>query len=278
MIERAVKKTKAETVRLTVRTQSSYGESVPSNVVSIPLHTFNFQANKLIGAQPMGTPVKSRHVDSYQNDLKDEIQEKSSSEEKDENGSQETVKPIAKPRKDMLNPPVPKARTKGKPVIWKVDVEEDDSCEDSNRSGGDSALDEDEQVEICNTEMNEQQNQTTSKDKLQEKKVDGQIKIAYTKMNEQQNKTQSKDKPHEKKVDDQVEIGNTEMNEQQNRTPSKESKDKLHEKKMDDQDKMSNINLNEQKHTTPTKGIANEHDKKKELVRDNNQEVVEEVI
>ena len=183
--------TKAETIRLTVRTQSSYGESVPSNVVSIPLHTFNFEANKLIGTQPRGTPVKPRNADSYQNDLKDEIQEKSNLVEKD--GKQETTKPTAKPRQDKLNPPVPKARTKGKPVVWKVDVEEDDSWEDSNRSGGDSALDEDEQVEICNLDMNEQQNKTSSKDKLDNKEVNEQVDKSNISENYQKYPTTTRD-------------------------------------------------------------------------------------
>ncbi|KAK3750645.1 hypothetical protein QZH41_012818 [Actinostola sp. cb2023] len=167
MIERAAKKTKAETLRLTVRTQSSCGESVPSNLLSIPLHTFNFQMNKLIGPQPMGTPAKPYKSDSSEegseregmkddNHKESHLANHSKENQKNKNNKEQQDKPAVKPRQDApRKPPVPKTRTKGRPAVWKVD--DDDSWNSSKSdTGGNSTVDEDEQVEICHVQRTQE--------------------------------------------------------------------------------------------------------------------------
>ena len=90
---------------------------------------------------PLGTPVDTKHQGTLVEGKK---------KENNREHSELVDKPVAKPRQENLTPPVPKARTKGKPKVWQLDIDDDDSYDDSNRSGGNSTVDEEEQVEICN--------------------------------------------------------------------------------------------------------------------------------
>ena len=123
--------------------------------------------NKLIGPQPMGTPAKPYKSDSSEegseregmkddNHKESHLANHSKINQKNENNKEQQDKPAVKPRQDApRKPPVPKTRTKGRPVVWKVD--DDDSWNSSKSdTGGNSTVDEDEQVEICHVQRTQE--------------------------------------------------------------------------------------------------------------------------
>lgn len=114
--------------------------------------------NKLIGTQPMGKSVKpkmdSGNEQGYQDDNHNLTNVK---EHNDSNVNDGTYTEVIPRSTNTRTPPVPKARTKGKPVVWKMEVSEDDVTSESGDSnkgehGGSSNNEEDEHVEICSPE------------------------------------------------------------------------------------------------------------------------------
>ena len=173
MVERAVKKSHSEVLRVVVRTQSCEGESADSNVIELPVEMFNFKANQLIkpkGAEPLAkrtdlTPQSSVEENDYSIHREangvtalEEQRERSDSVRRysrDEKGQSHLVmtsdthkeRDADKEDSTVLAQP----RTKGEPVVWKnEDVDESETADSLTKSDERVSEDEDdEQVEIC---------------------------------------------------------------------------------------------------------------------------------
>ena len=178
MVERAVKKSHSNVLRVVVRTQSCEGESADSNEVELSAEMLNFKVNQLIkpkGAEPLAKKVDLASQGSVEDDdhsppdesnLADdptaavEQRERSDSVRRysrDENGQPHLVivndshKEVADHKGDST--PLAQPRTKGEPVVWKYDEEADDESESADSvtksDGRESEDEEEEQVEIC---------------------------------------------------------------------------------------------------------------------------------
>ena len=178
MVERASKRSDSGDLRVIVRTQSCEGESADSNEVALPVDMFNFKVNQVI--KPKETEQVSQRndmlleisaVEDYEshegsaNLANGELVSDGSRERADsvrrfsmgENGQPQVVlvEDIAKHTKDDSGP-LAQPRTKGEPVVWKYEAEDESETADSitkseGRSGSeDEDEDEDdEEVEIC---------------------------------------------------------------------------------------------------------------------------------
>ncbi|PFX31720.1 RIMS-binding protein 2 [Stylophora pistillata] len=180
MVERGSKRSDSGDLRVIVRTQSCEGESADSNEVALPVDMFNFKVNQVI--KPKETEQVSQRndmlleisaVEDYEshegsaNLANGELVSDGSRERADsvrrfsmgENGQPQVVlvEDIAKHTKDDSGP-LAQPRTKGEPVVWKYEAEDESETADSitkseGRSGSeDEDEDEDEddeEVEIC---------------------------------------------------------------------------------------------------------------------------------
>ena len=158
MIERAAKKSRSHVLSLVVRTQSLDGESADSNLVEIPLDTFNFKGSQLIKAKGIDPtpPKKESHktqdqrvtvmVNGYeilQPENEDHLESVADKEQPTNAGPTSVDSaPDFQDRASLVE-----SRTKGEPVVWRLDETE---TGDSTRSeSNESSNDEEEQVEIC---------------------------------------------------------------------------------------------------------------------------------
>lgn len=193
MVERAVKRSHSNVLRVVVRTQSREGESADSNEVELPAEMFNFKMNQLIkhkNAEPLakkvdlasqGSVEDNVHSPPDESNLADdptaavEQRERSDSARRysrDENGQPHLVIVNDSHKEEVDHKgdstPLAQPRTKGEPVVWKYDKEADDESESADSvtksDGRESEDDEDEQVEICIPDVEDNHVASTEKE------------------------------------------------------------------------------------------------------------------
>ena len=180
MVERAAKKSKGDSLQLTVRTQCVEGESVNSNTVEVSLDMLKFKVSKLLKVkdavkkpeQPCEL-VSVKRRDSTEGSLVNGTVVEHDAPEKTENKQNENHKELESKeqvRKDNNQNHVPslESRTKGKPLVWRADIQDESDYSDSGCStrverawSSDDGRDEEEEevVEICSP-LPAQQTQT----------------------------------------------------------------------------------------------------------------------
>lgn len=175
MVERAIKRSHSEILRVIVRTQSCEGESADSNEVELPVPMFNFKGN--LSLKSKGTELKTaelvsqssmedtdQHPSEESNSLNgasdtNEQRERSDSVRRfcrDENGQAVMVlvngshKEGAEESKTLAKP-----RTMGEPTVWrKEEADETQTTESFSKSDERGSENEDEEeVELCIPEV-----------------------------------------------------------------------------------------------------------------------------
>ena len=190
MVERAIKRSHSNVLRVVVRTQSCEGESADSNEVELSVEMFNFKVNQLIkpkGAEPLAKKINLGSQGSLEGNDHSPLDESnlandaSAAEEqremsdsvrrysRDESGQPHLVivNDSHKEETDHKGDSTPLAqhRTKGEPVVWKYDEEADDESEsaDNVTKSDVSESEDEEQVEICIPEFVENNEVSTEK-------------------------------------------------------------------------------------------------------------------
>jgi len=232
MVERAVKKSHSEVLRVVVRTQSCEGESADSNVIELPVEMFNFKANQLVkpkGAEPLAkrthlTPQSSLEENDYSIHREangvtalDEQRERSDSVRRysrDEKGQSHLVmindthkeRDADKGDSTVLAQP----RTKGEPVVWKnEDVDESETADSVTKSDERVSEDEDdEQVEICLPEVVD--DHVASTEKEPEVNVEEQGEEHLEEKEEEEKDEQEEEEKDEQEEDNEEEAENFE--------------------------------------------------------------------
>ena len=191
MVERAIKRSHSNVLRVVVRTQSCEGESADSNEVELSVEMFNFKVNQLIkpkGAEPLAKKINLGSQGSLEGNDHSPLDESnlandaSAAEEqremsdsvrrysRDESGQPHLVivNDSHKEETDHKGDSTPLAqhRTKGEPVVWKYDEEADDESEsaDNVTKSDVSESEDEEQVEICIPEFVENNKVSTEKE------------------------------------------------------------------------------------------------------------------
>ena len=178
MVERAVKRSRSDVLRLVVRTQSCEGESTDSNEVQLPVKMFNFKTNQLIKPTLAELPPKSTvspaeaKLDEVSNEINAVPEQTDSVRRYSRNESGQPQLVIADEAQRSPEPTQP--RTKGKPVVWKYDASEDsegdageesetvDSATNTAESSG-SEDEDDEHIEVCVQDVPEVTERTAQK-------------------------------------------------------------------------------------------------------------------
>ena len=190
MVERATKRSHSDVLRIIVRTQSCEGESADSNEVVLPADTFNFKVNQVQKPKETEQPVQKTDMspessvtedhegsallangesvtDGAPRERADSVRRYS----RDENGQPQLVLVEETPKQANVakddSGPLAQPRTRGEPVVWKYEADDESETADSvtksdGRSGSED--EDDEEVEICIPDVAEDQEPSAAKE------------------------------------------------------------------------------------------------------------------
>lgn len=175
MVERAIKRSHSENLRVIVRTQSCEGESADSNEVELPVPMFNFKGNLFVKSK--ATELKTVELvsqssmeDTDQQPLEEPNSLNSASDTNEQRERSDSVRRYCRdgngqPVMVLVNgshkdgaeesKPLARPRTMGEPSVWRnEEADETQTAESPSRSDERGSDNEDEEeVELCIPEV-----------------------------------------------------------------------------------------------------------------------------
>ena len=187
MVERAIKRSHSEVLRVIVRTQSCEGESADSNEVELPIEMFDFKVNQFVKSNVTEPIAKTANLVS-QNSVEDKdsglhndaaatIEQRERSDSVRRYNRDESGKPVlalvngSHEQGDGVTTPVAQPRTMGDPIVWKNEEVDDSEIADSisNYDERESENEDEEQVEVWTPDFMHDHVTTTGKETKEKK-------------------------------------------------------------------------------------------------------------